>query len=239
MKSKVLLKSMIGLIAIIALASCNDVTTDGIDKVTYYPTLTLQGDGATAGTYFVLAVGDTYVDPGYTSSFNGEDTKSEVKVVSNVDTSEPGMYEVAYSVKSTDGFVFSKTRNVVVAGTEPIMEDLSGAYKSMVVRTNNPTGTGNGGPYPVVLKKLTDGLYTVDDLMGGFYRDGRGIGSVYVNQGVIFVKSSGVVIQVGSSANPWGEEASLVSPAFDVTSHTFTWDALTLGYTFHVTLVKN
>ncbi|MEA4937036.1 MAG: DUF5012 domain-containing protein [Paludibacter sp.] len=225
---------MMWLLAVVGLVGCHDITTDGYDKVTYYPTLNLQEEGE----FYVIPVGGNYVDPGYSSFFNGEDVTSDVNVVSNVNTSEPGMYEVSYSVTSTDGFVLTKVRNVVVAGTDPLMTDLSGAYKSNITRVPG----GDRGPFTINLGKLANGLYTVEDFLGGWYWYGSGYGQSYGYNGVIFVKSSGEVVFIWSNpAVGWSDGANLTSPAYNAATHTFTWAAkmnAASQYVFNVTLVK-
>ena len=65
--------------SVVSLSSC-EKETEGKTRITYYPTIELQGDE----TVYVNK-GDSYVEPGYTSFLNGEDVSSQVTVVSDVD----------------------------------------------------------------------------------------------------------------------------------------------------------
>ena len=49
-----------------------------------------------------LSLGETYTEPGYEATENGEDISEKVKVTGSVDSSTPGFYNLVYSVANVD-----------------------------------------------------------------------------------------------------------------------------------------
>ncbi|MBM7716583.1 hypothetical protein JOC94_003604 [Bacillus thermophilus] len=77
------------------------------------PELTLQGENP-----LVIELGSEFIDPGVTAfdQLDG-DLTDKVVVEHEIDTSNPGIYEVTYSVTNSTGFTESVTREVMVTGT--------------------------------------------------------------------------------------------------------------------------
>ena len=143
--------------AAIVAAGC-DKTVDPID-ITYFADIQLQGDNP-----YVVQLGEQYTEPGFTALLNGEDYSTNVKINSSVDTSAPGIYSVTYSATNPDGFTSSVSRNVYVLNPGGI---------DNVYLSHCWMGSRNYKNLPIVIKKVSDGVYEIEDLCGGFYCYGR------------------------------------------------------------------
>jgi hypothetical protein len=132
------------------LVSCNEpdfVDNDqqvGISKVTYYPTVTLQGDA-----YMYVAKGGTFTDPGATAEAGGATVP--VTTSGTVNTSTVGVYVLTYTATNTDGFSASGNRWVAVYDTD------AGAAANNYA--GNYARTTNGSV--AVWTKVAPGVYQV------------------------------------------------------------------------------
>lgn len=115
------------LISVLFFFAC-EKETEGISRITEYANFEMQGEDF----IFVLA-NSTFKDPGVTAS-EGE-TVLPVDIKGTVNTSVPGVYNLEYSAKNSDGFAASVQRSVAVVAALPT-KDLSGKYK-LVSATRN------------------------------------------------------------------------------------------------------
>lgn len=146
-------------LAALSLASCEKKASEGLTRVTYYPELELKGDNP-----YVIQVGGSFTEPGYVATLNGEDISSTVTTSSNVDTKNPGIYTVTYSAVNPDGFTASISRDVYVLNPGHI-DNVYSSYCRM--------GTRKYNGLPIVISKVGDGIYEIEDLCGGYYCYGR------------------------------------------------------------------
>ena len=145
--------------ALMVLATGCEKTSKGLTRITYYPVITLQGDNP-----YVVQLGENYSEPGFTASLNGEDFTSNVQISSNVDSSVPGIYSVTYSATNPDGCSYSTTRDVYVLNPGGIAN---------VYLSHCWMGTRDYTDLPIVISPVSDGVYFLEDLCGGFYCYGR------------------------------------------------------------------
>ena len=145
--------------ALLVLATSCEKTSQGLTRITYYPVISLQGDNP-----YIVQLGESYSEPGYTASLNGEDYTSGVKVSSNVNSAVPGIYSVTYSATNPDGCSWSTTRDVYVLNP-------GGVANIYIAHCWMGTREFNG--IPTVVKPISDGVYEIDDMCGGFYYAGR------------------------------------------------------------------
>lgn len=233
MKSK-LLYLMIFALAAVSMVGCDDESTAGMTRITYYPELTLEGE-----TTLYLDKGAGYTEPGYSAILNGEDVTADVKVTSSVNTANSGVYSVTYSIVNADGFASTASRTVIV--TDPA-DAVEGVYEvdPASYRLRAGAQVAYGGNYTVLILNNGDGTYAVDDLLAGWYCVRAGYGTTYAMQGTISV-SGGVVSLVDSFLAGWGDSAtSLTDGTFDIATGTMTYN---LEYTdtpmnFYVTMYK-
>ena len=154
---KKILVYLLTFVLVMTLWSC-DKSTEGLTRITYYPTLEILGDPVVT-----VNVVETYTDEGCYAELNGEDVSSEVIASSNVDYSTPGAYSISYIVYNADGFSVTASRTVYVVDPNNIAtlylgESMAGTkhyYDALIYITDNG-----------------DGTYHLDDLMGGFQFNG-------------------------------------------------------------------
>lgn len=146
--------------------SCDDSTED-LSKVTYFAELNLKGDD-----FVKLSLGETYTEPGYEATENGEDISERVKVSGSVNSATPGFYNLVYSVANVDGFSVSKTRQVMVVDPD----HFASAYQG-----ESQAGTRHYTGAPILITENEDGTYLIDDLLGGlqFYGMNPGFEPMY------------------------------------------------------------
>lgn len=140
-------------ISIVAsLIGCNnDLETEGLSRITYYPTFELTG-----GNLMLYKVGDPYTEPGIKVTEGGNDIP--FTTTGTVDTSVPGFYSISYSAVNKDGFPGTATRTVVVLEDNLPELDLEGSWTS---NTNAFSGASIG--QTLTITKLADGVYSATD----------------------------------------------------------------------------
>ena len=138
---------------IMMLASCNKKDdfnyppgTVGSSRITYFPTMTLQGED-----YVAVPVGSTFTDPGVDAEAAGETIQYTTD--GTVDTNTPGVYTLTYTAFNKDGFSASVSRYVAVYSTDASAQDndFSGTYLR--------AATGASSTWV----KLAPGVYKVDN----------------------------------------------------------------------------
>ncbi|MBR5168105.1 MAG: DUF5012 domain-containing protein [Salinivirgaceae bacterium] len=219
--------------SVVSLSSC-EKETEGKTRITYYPTIELQGDE----TVYVNK-GDAYVEPGYVSFLNGEDVTSQVTVLSNVDESTSGVYTINYvTIQNEDGFDNAASRKVVVLDFDDAIEGIY-VLSDDSFRDYDGTVTPYGAAFEILLIGNGDGTYNVSDLFAGWYDQRAGYGSNYACQAVMEISGSSVSVDPGDTFVPgWGDSID--------DFHDASYSAGTLKYqvdyagmmTFNVTLVK-
>jgi hypothetical protein len=151
------MKKLLLNISIVAiLVGCNnDLETEGISRVTYYPTFELEG-----GDLVVYEVGDpAYSEPGIEVTEGGQPIDFETEGESAVDTSTPGFYEVRYSAVNKDGYAGTAVRTIVVLEPNlPEIGDIEGGITS-----SNTSFSGQSLGQKGSITKLADHVYYVSD----------------------------------------------------------------------------
>jgi hypothetical protein len=119
---KIQLKYIV-IVLISGLWSCEpNLETEGISRVTYYPTILLKGE-----RWNQIPVGGTFTDPGVTA-LEG-DTPLTTTVTGSVDTNVPGVYTIQYDAVNRDGYSASEYRYVGVVAPSVGSVDISGSYQ--------------------------------------------------------------------------------------------------------------
>ena len=131
------------------LSGCErELETEGISKITYFPTLTMNGE-----QWNSVLVGQPFTDPGVEATEN--ENQIEVIVEGSVDSNVPGVYVLAYTATNKDGFSSSIRRYVGVITPEAEAADISGTYMR------------DAGAFGVsTVTKLGPGLYQTDNVGG-------------------------------------------------------------------------
>lgn len=219
--------------------SCQDITTADVSHLTYYVNITLKGNSV-----MTVPLGGTFTDPGFTATENGTDVSSKVKVSGIVDANTTGAYTLTYSAVNKDGFPISVSRLVIVYDqTSASSIDISGTYTSNILRTDATSGAHlSHGPFTVTLKKIAQGVFSIDDLLGGWYAIGSGYGSSYAGSGYVALHTDNSISIISSTLPGWGDAIEFYqSSYYDPNTgniYLFSNMASTPKYQFAVTLTK-
>lgn len=234
MKQKIFNLMMMATV-VLFLSACSDDDSEGLTRVTYYPTIELEGDD-----YMVIDKNSTYEEPGYVSLYNGEDVSDQVVVTGNVDTSKSGVYTLNYhTLVNEDGFSASISRTVVVVNPESEIEGFYLVDKDSY-REYNGAQVAYGDNFEVLIIDNEDGTYTISDLLGGWYDQRAGYGSECAMEGLVTIGEDGNMEMLDSFVPYWGDSANDFSGSYDAQTHSFTWDCNYTDYPFifHVILTK-
>ena len=229
MKKNILYTMLFALVALV-MTSCGDKKSEGLSRITYYPSIQLKGD-----SYLVWEKGVAYEEPGYVSELNGEDVTSQVTVSGAVDVNKSGIYTLTYTtVKNSDGFDASASRTVVVLDSSSAIE---GFYMNQA--TSNRNGTAYGKDFQVLVIDNGDGTISVDDLLGGWYCQRAGYGTKYAMSGVLGVAEDGTLTLISSYVPGWGDGLDSFEGKFDAATSTINFVCVYAGsLTFTETWVK-
>lgn len=138
-----------GLLFILLFSSCKK-TTDDVSTVVEvsFPTITLNGS-----EIVILGVGASYTEAGAKLTDDITGAVSDIEPESNnVNTAQPGLYQVNYSAANANGFEATATRLVAVTNVTGT-PDRSGTYVRDV----------GGVPVNCYVTKLSDGVYKVQN----------------------------------------------------------------------------
>lgn len=148
MKTKIFL--IIAIFGQIVFTGCSDqLDSEGISKITYYPTITLKGE-----RWNRITQGGTWTDLGVTA-MEGETELTPVIGGDVVDVNTPGVYVITYTATNKDGFSLTEYRYIGVISPNVEGIDLTGSYKR---------NAGAGGTSTVT--KVGENIYTTDNIGG-------------------------------------------------------------------------
>lgn len=187
--------------------SCQEDSTEGVSRITYYNDIELIGDAD-----YIVEQGTAFVDPGAIASENEEDVSENIEVVGSVDHTTVGHYPISYNIKNVDGFAKSITRNVFVLPTTRSKSEMYvGTYTGVVSNGTHADAT--------VISHLGNGLYFADDFIGGRYTIGRGLPPNYKISAYFYVTGDGTNYEALLTDSPWGPwgviDTSLSGTTFD------------------------
>lgn len=204
MKSKIkIIFSTLLVVAAFTVSCTKD--SEGISKVTTFPIITLKGESNIG-----VAQGQAFVDPGFMAMEGTLDITKNIKVIGAVDVTKPGPYILVYEATNSDGFKRSASRTVVVYDKSSISSaDISGVYSSSIKRKNTSTAASSArGPFSINITKISDGLFLIDDLLGGWYYYGSSYGVGYAGLGYIVLKANNEISIAYSTLPTWGDTVS-------------------------------
>lgn len=207
-----------------------DEDTEGVSKVTTYPTFTVKGNQV-----MFVQQGSTFTDPGVMAN-EGETELSVLTSYANgsyvgkkgIDTNQPDKYEATYSAENSDGFSGTTTRNIWVANTGDLTTSIEGLYTSSVQRAPSFAVTaGQSNLTYVIIWKTGANTYQITHAIGGYYDLGRGYGPNYAARGAVITANdiSTNDFSISQAKFPkWGNTV-------DITDFTVDADAKTITYT--------
>ena len=231
---KNILYSMLFAVAAFMLTSCGDDESAGKSRITYYPTIELQG-----GNPYLVAKGSTWKEPGFTSFMGGEDVSSLVTITGTVNTAESGDYTLNYATaKNDDGFSSSTSRRVIVVDADDPIEGLYWVDKKSYRLSGGKEGEYPNS-FPVIIFSNGDGTYSVDDILGGWYYYGRSYGIDYaMGANIVDIADDGTVILEDAYVPGWDETCDGYTINYDAEKATFTVNVTFSGMDFVQTWVK-
>lgn len=198
-------------------SSCNDDNDELTDsRLTYYPVLEMAGD-----EIIEVPIGTAYVEPGCTATINGEEVA--VDIAGAIDSSTPGIYYITYTATNEDGFSKSVSRTVAVCDPT-ITTDISGAktlqngswrwYKDAYISYEG---------YTVKITKAAPGIFYVDDMLGGWYRDRANYGKNYAMAGYVQLLADNSLVGLSALVPGWGDTYNSFEGSYDPATDTATW----------------
>ena len=232
MKKNIFYMMLLSLVAF-TFASCSDDESEGKSRFTFYPTIELAGDAT-----MTVGKGTAYVEPGFTSTLNGEDVTDQVTISGTVNTNKSGVYTLTYTTtKNSDGFSASASRKVIVLDLNSAVE---GFYLTQAdsYRLREGAKVAYGAQYEILIIDNGDGTYDVDDLLGGWYCQRVGYGTNYALAGTVAIAEDGTVTCNDSYIIGWGDSHDDFSGTFDAATSTFHVDVVYAGMNFVQTWVK-
>lgn len=232
MKKNIFYVMLLLLTSAVTFSSCDNDSSAGFTRITYYPVLSLNGDAT-----MHVDKGSAFVDPGCAAELNGEDVSSSVTVGGSVNPEKSGVYTLTYSVVNEDGFCASISRKVIVTDPKDAKE---GVFYTDANSYRDYSGQkAFGDNYEVVITNNDDGTYHVDDLFGGWYSQRAGYGTNYNMAGDVSFAEDGTMTLKNSLVAGWGDSLVGFSGKFDAASGSYTWDAeYVSSMKFHVALSK-
>lgn len=218
---KILFYTLMLCLSSFALTSCNDDNDELTDaKVTYYPTLEIQGDEIT-----LVPIGTAYTELGCKGVLRGEDCTSGIVTSGNVDTNTPGLYYINYTYTNEQGYKKSTQRTVAVCDPT-ITTDIAGDYtvQEGTYRSYNNKNADFKG-FSVKITRLAPGLFYINDLMAGYYGQGVGYGAQAELTGYLQLMSDNSIKLISSYVSAWGDSAnSFESAKYDAATGTISYD---------------
>lgn len=228
MKNKLLYLMVFSLSLLVS--SCDDESTAGVTRITYYPTIEILGSQSV-----ILNLGESYEDEGCYAELNGEDVSDQVVVRSGVNTDEVGIYSISYVAYNEDGFSASASRTVYVVDPSSVATLYLG---------ESQTATRHYYDAPIYITDNGDGTYLVDDIMGGFQFNGLNPGFEpaydFHAEAVIRIAADNTVSQVGETGSWYfgdlGNVVKLTDGTFDPATRVFVLNVDYAGTPMTVTL---
>ena len=218
---KILFYTLMLCLSSFALTSCNDDNDELTDaKVTYYPTLEIQGDEFT-----LVPIGTAYTELGCKGVVRGEDCTSGIVTSGTVDINTPGLYYIYYTYTNEQGYKTSAQRTVAVCDPT-ITTDIAGDYtvqEGTYRNYNNKNADFKG--FSVKITKLAPGLFYINDLMAGYYGQGVGYGAQAELTGYLQLMSDNSIKLISSYVSAWGDSAnSFENAKYDPATGTISYD---------------
>ena len=201
---------MLGLSVLGFTACSDDHLTDS--RLTYYVNLELQGD-----EMMLVPIGTTFTDPGVKATLAGEDFTSNVVVsgADEVDVNTIGFYDITYSGMNADGFLASVSRTVVVYDPS-VTTSIAGTYSTDMAETKYGAAKNPFSAYAayygntsqcvgIVFTEYVPGIFSVNDLFGGWYNQIRGYGANYNMTGYVCLNADNTISLLSSYIKGWGD----------------------------------
>lgn len=226
-------KILIGFLSVAMLAflvSCEDDTTAGISRLTYFPEFTIDAPASqivAAGSSFSVPVGVAEED-GVALDVTVS-VSSEINGLSELNTDIPDIYTISYSAVNSDGFPGSSSIEVLVAPpTGDFITSIEGLYVSSVDRVFAGSPGSRGPMSYIFVTKNSNGDYVISDYIGGWYYIGSQYGYDYAATGPTITVNNIATSDVTINGNDFGvgafgDDAVITAMQFDPAAKTISY----------------
>jgi hypothetical protein len=168
----------ITVVAFTAVGCNNDLATEGISRITYFPEFVMEG-----GDLYFIEEGEPFTDPGVIALEGGEEipfTTTYIGRYSGYTGTTIGAaadeYRLTYSAVNKDGFTATENRNIFAVNTGDFVSSIEGTYTATSVRVS-------GEAYEdvfMMVREVSPNVFEISCSLGGFYSDGRALGDGYL-----------------------------------------------------------
>ncbi len=186
-----------------------------------------------------VALGESYVEPGYTATENGVDISDSVVIDTELNTNSVGSWVIYYYITGSDGCTIRTARTVIVYNPDAVSIP-SGTYtvQEGSYRNYDNSSISEYSQSTIEVSEVIPGMLYISDFLGGYYDQLVGYGSNYAVHGNVSVDSQGNLSLVSSYCLGWGDSLDyLENGYYDSTTGTISWDISYAGILiFHVIL---
>ncbi len=213
----------------------NDALTD--TTLTHYVAFELNG-----GDFIEIPLGEPFEDPGFSADLNGEDYTSRVTVdgLEDIDVNSLGLYEVTYSAVSPDGYPSSVTRTVAVCDPT-VTTNIEGEYltgEGTTIQAGSTVIPLLG--FKITIKKVATGIFSISDMIAGFYDQRAGYGPRYALTGYLSADNNNNIDVISAIVPGWGDSYEYFeNGSYNPVNRKVTFDVGYYVYDFHVVLNFN
>jgi hypothetical protein len=217
-------------LSVMSLTSCSNDEQHTDTRVTNYINLTINGDEVV-----YVAANSVYTDAGCKAEAAGQDVSDKIQTTNPVNTSEIGPYVVTYKAVNEDGFASEVNRYVYVG--DPLM----GSVMTGSFRQTKAGAVVNWSGFDIDMLTDGNGLYWVEDLLGGYYEQRAGYGDRYSMKGFLKVNADNSVDMVGGGDVVGWQDSydDFKNGKFDPATNTISYTVVYAAMDFNVILSLN
>lgn len=217
-------------LSVMSLTSCSKDEQHTDTRVTNYINLTINGDEVV-----YVAANSVYTDAGCKAEAAGQDVSDRIQTINPVNTSEIGPYVVTYKAVNEDGFASEVNRYVYVG--DPLM----GSVMTGSFRQTKAGAVVNWSGFDIDMLTDGNGLYWVEDLLGGYYEQRAGYGDRYSMKGYLQVNADNSVDMVGGGDVVGWQDSydDFKNGKFDPATNTISYTVVYAAMDFNVILSLN
>ena len=217
-------------LSVMSLSSCSKDEQHTDTKVTNYINLTINGDEVV-----YVAANSVYTDAGCKAEAAGQDVSDKIQTTNPVNTSEIGPYVVTYKAVNEDGFASQAYRYVYVGAP------VTGSVTTGSFRQTKAGAVVKWDGFDIDMLTDGNGLYWVEDLLGGYYEQRAGYGDRYSMKGFLKVNGDNSVDMVGGGAVVGWNDAyeAFKNGKFDPATNTISYTVVYAEMDFNVILSLN
>ncbi len=217
-------------LSVMSLTSCSKDEQHTDTRVTNYINLTINGDEVV-----YVAANSVYTDAGCKAEAAGQDVSDRIQTINPVNTSEIGPYVVTYKAVNEDGFASEAYRYVYVGAP------VTGSVTTGSFRQTKAGAVVNWSGFDIDMLTDGNGLYWVEDLLGGYYEQRAGYGDRYSMKGYLQVNADNSVDMVGGGDVVGWQDSydDFKNGKFDPATNTISYTVVYAAMDFNVILSLN